>query len=223
MFDFFTFYPLLHELLPFAKISFFGRFQSSFKIFTWNVIHEFVLTKYRSILSWSCLTFFQLSYCPLHNFGFPDFSLPSCDLDLKFCIWIYLDIIQIKFEIWRVWPNWTAVIVFSYNLVFDTFICRLLRYWHQILGVWIYTDMLQNQFYFCIFSSTLVGVKPFWKAKYGIKCILSYYVPVQTIVSHYYANCVTPLIYQISLPKAQVSYCHSAPSVVRPSSSVRRP
>ena len=33
------------------------------------------------------------------------------------------------------------------------------------------------------------------KAKFGNKCILSYYVPVQTIVSPDDANCVTPLIY----------------------------
>ena len=33
------------------------------------------------------------------------------------------------------------------------------------------------------------------KEKFGNKCILSYYVPVQTIVSPYDANCVTQLIY----------------------------
>ena len=33
------------------------------------------------------------------------------------------------------------------------------------------------------------------KDYFGLKCILSYYVPVQTIVSPYDANCVTPLIY----------------------------
>ena len=33
------------------------------------------------------------------------------------------------------------------------------------------------------------------KAKYGIKCILSYNVPVHTIISPYDANCVTPLTY----------------------------
>ena len=32
------------------------------------------------------------------------------------------------------------------------------------------------------------------KDYFGLKCILSYYVPVQTIVSPYDANCVTPLI-----------------------------
>ena len=33
------------------------------------------------------------------------------------------------------------------------------------------------------------------KDYFGLKCILSYHVPVQTIVSPYDANCVTPLIY----------------------------
>ena len=32
------------------------------------------------------------------------------------------------------------------------------------------------------------------KDYFGLKCILSYYVPIQTIVSPYDANCVTPLI-----------------------------
>ena len=33
------------------------------------------------------------------------------------------------------------------------------------------------------------------KDYFGLKCIISYYVPVQTIVSPSDANCVTPLIY----------------------------
>ena len=33
------------------------------------------------------------------------------------------------------------------------------------------------------------------KGYFELKCILSYYVPVQTIVSPYDTNCVTPLIY----------------------------
>ena len=38
-------------------------------------------------------------------------------------------------------------------------------------------------------------VTTFEKDYFGLKCILAYYVPVQTIVSPYDANCVTPLIY----------------------------
>ena len=38
-------------------------------------------------------------------------------------------------------------------------------------------------------------MEPMLKAKFGNKCILSYYVPVQTIVSPCDANCATPLIY----------------------------
>ena len=41
-----------------------------------------------------------------------------------------------------------------------------------------------------------VRKKPFnTKGKFGNKCILSHYVSVQTIVSPYDADCVTPLIY----------------------------
>ena len=42
----------------------------------------------------------------------------------------------------------------------------------------------------CVFELN-VRLKDF----FGLKSILSYYVPVQTIVSPYDANCVTPLIY----------------------------
>ena len=37
--------------------------------------------------------------------------------------------------------------------------------------------------------------RSYLKDYFGLKCILSYYVPVQTLVSPYDANCVTPLIY----------------------------
>ena len=49
-----------------------------------------------------------------------------------------------------------------------------------------------------IYSEAILGTKlPVANVKdnFGLKCILSYYVPVQTIVSPYDANCVTPLIY----------------------------
>ena len=48
------------------------------------------------------------------------------------------------------------------------------------------------------FQKRLYFILTIWssgKAKFGLKCILSYYVPVQTIVSPYNANRVTQLIY----------------------------
>ena len=45
-----------------------------------------------------------------------------CDIDLNFFfVWIYLDMIQIKFDFWRVETNGTRVIFFCYDLVFRTF------------------------------------------------------------------------------------------------------
>ena len=52
----------------------------------------------------SCLTYFYRSYCPLLKFSFPDFSLLLWDIDLEFCIWICLNIIQIEFEFRHAWP-----------------------------------------------------------------------------------------------------------------------
>ena len=46
-----------------------------------------------------------------------------------------------------------------------------------------------------VIDSNGVNVYRTIKDYFGLKCILSYYVPVQTIVSPYDANCVTPLIY----------------------------
>ena len=47
----------------------------------------------------------------------------------------------------------------------------------------------------CTLYSEQIHVREYQKDYFGLKCILSYYVPVQTIVSPDDANCVTPLIY----------------------------
>ena len=52
-----------------------------------------------------------------------------------FGIWNCLDIIQVKFDYYCVWPDCTPDIFFCLNLVFCTFLCRLARYWHQIWGM----------------------------------------------------------------------------------------
>ena len=44
-------------------------------------------------------------------------------------------------------------------------------------------------------SGSIAVVRLLTKGKFGNKCILSYHVPVQRIVSPYDVNCVTPLIY----------------------------
>ena len=51
----------------------------------------------------------------------------SClwDIDLKFGIWIYLEILQIKFDVCLVWPTFTGVITLCKNLVFRTFLVPL--------------------------------------------------------------------------------------------------
>ena len=64
-------------------------------------------------------------------------------------------------------------------------------------GVYVLLVGIMRVIYIGYFFSTCIrtfGVKA-EKAMYGIKYILSYYIPIQTIVSPYDANCVTPLIY----------------------------
>ena len=79
----------------------------------------------------------SLSVCPhvcqsVHSVSvhsvFRTFSVVLWVIDLKFGIWICLDIIQIKFEFRHAWPTFTRVIALCLNLVFPTFLCHLFRY-----------------------------------------------------------------------------------------------
>ena len=62
-------------------------------------------------------------------------------------------------------------------------ICNILV-WQQLSN--------RNRTFLRIFSIRVNDTKDY----FGLKCFLSYHVPVQTIESPYDANCVTPLIYQ---------------------------
>ena len=73
----------------------------------------------------------QSTWCPSTPFS-ELFSVVLWDIDLKFGMWIPLDIIQIKFEFRHAWRMFTGVIALCWNLVFRVFLCRLLRYWLKI-------------------------------------------------------------------------------------------
>ena len=60
---------------------------------------------------------------------FTEFSLMSYKIDFKFGIWITLGIIQIKYEFRRAWFTFTRSIAICQNLVFQSFLCRRIRYW----------------------------------------------------------------------------------------------
>ena len=47
-------------------------------------------------------------------------------------MWIRLDIIQIKFEFRHTWLTFSGVIALCWNLVFQVFLFRLLRYWLEM-------------------------------------------------------------------------------------------
>ena len=110
----------------------------------WNFIYAFVLTYYRSsstlvafdLLLHELLPFAKISFSGL-------FSVIFRHIDLKFHMWILLDIIQIKFDFY-VWPACTPDIFFCLNLVFRTFLCCLARYWHQIWGMNLYWHNTEN-------------------------------------------------------------------------------
>ena len=117
---------------------------SSFDILIWNFIYVFVLTYYRSrgtlvtfdLLLHELLPFAKISFSGL-------FSVIFRHIDLKFHMWICVDIIQIKFDFY-VWPDCTPDIFFCLNLVFCTFLCCLARYWHQIWGLNLYWHNTEN-------------------------------------------------------------------------------
>ena len=74
------------------------------------------------------------------------FSAVLWDIDLKFGIWICLDMIQIKFDFCVVHPTFTGVISHFKNLVFRTFLSRLLWYWPKIWNMnlsWHDTDQVR--------------------------------------------------------------------------------
>ena len=131
---FVTFDLFLHELLPFAQISFSGLF---------FVIFRHIDMKFHI---WICLDAIQVKFkfCRVlpstfnrvsalcKKLVFRTFLSRLFDIDLKFGLWICFDIIQIKFDFYCVWPNCTPDIFFCLNLFFHTFLFRLSRYWHQI-------------------------------------------------------------------------------------------
>ena len=87
----------------------------------------------------------QSTRCPSTRFS-ELFSVVLWDIDLKFGMWIRLDIIQIKFKCLHAWPTFTGVIALCWNLVFRDFLCRLLRYWLEIWYMnlsWHNTDQVR--------------------------------------------------------------------------------
>ena len=62
-----------------------------------------------------------------------------------------VDIIQIKFDFYCLWPDCTPDIFFCFDLVFRTFLCGLARYWHQIWGINLYWYNTENFFTFVSF------------------------------------------------------------------------
>ena len=73
----------------------------------------------------SRLTFFHLSYCPLHEFSFP----------LRYWLEILYKTLSWHDTDQVVWPTFTSIIVLCKILVF---LCSLLRYSHQIASMNLY-------------------------------------------------------------------------------------
>ena len=125
---------------------------TSFEKLTWNFVYEFVMTKNKSSSSFFILCLFYRRYCPLLKCCLPDFSLQCFwDIQLKFCIWIAFDSIQIiKFKFRDTWATNTGVNVLCNNLVFRTFPKLFSVVFWFTYTAQVYFDLLiQFKFQFC--------------------------------------------------------------------------
>ena len=117
---------------PLLKFSFPDFSLLSFEILTWNVVYEFVMAQNKSSLSFVTLDLFLQELLPFDQFLFSGlFSAVFWDIQLKLCIWMAFDSIQIKFEFRHAWPTFKGV-----NALFkdasQTFLCPILIYWLEI-------------------------------------------------------------------------------------------
>ena len=85
--------------------------QLSFEILTWNLVYGFVLTSYRSSFTLVAFDLLLHELLPFAKISFSGlFFVIFRHIELKFHIWICLDIIQVRFDFGRVWPSFTWVI-----------------------------------------------------------------------------------------------------------------
>ena len=123
---------------PLQKFRFPNFSLSSFDILTWHLSWH----NTGQVLILSCWPTFTWVIALCKNLVFRTFFSCLGILTWHFGIWICLDIIQIKFDFYCVWPDCTPEIFFCLN--FSTFLCHLARYWHQIWGIDLYRRNTEN-------------------------------------------------------------------------------
>ena len=106
-----SYYPLKNA----HPLSFPNFSQSSFGIFTWNLVYDFVMARYRSSSTFVSVDLLSLELLPfanmsVHSVFLTFFSVILWDIDLKLGIRLCLDMIQIKFDFCVGWPIFTWVI-----------------------------------------------------------------------------------------------------------------
>ena len=101
---------------------------------------------------------------------FHTFLLHAWHIELKFCIWLFLTVLQIKFECRQFASIFVGVMpllelrILEYT-VFHTFLLHALKYWAEILHMTLFfctTDQECRQF-----ASIFVGVMPLWTKNTG--------------------------------------------------------
>ena len=156
--------PLLElRILEIHSFPHFSR--TCFDILSWNFAYDFVLLYYRSSLS---VVNFCRSYAPFGTYNTENtqfsalFSYMLWYIELKFCIWLCITILQIKCDCRQfasifvgVMPLWNVR-----NIQFSAFFSYML--WHIELKfcIWLCFTELQIKFECHQFASIFVGVMP---------------------------------------------------------------
>ena len=136
-----------------------------FDILSWNFSYDFVLLYNRSSLSVVNFRQFLWELCPFWTLEYSKYSFPLffsymlSHIELKFCIWLCLTILHIKFDCYKFASIFVGVMPLLGFIIYALFSYML---WHIELKfyIWLCFTVLQIKYECRQFPSIFVGVMP---------------------------------------------------------------